>query len=593
MKIVIVGHVDHGKSTLVGRLLSDAGGIPKQKMEMVMENCRRNSKPFEYAFLLDALKEEQSQGITIDAARCFFKSRKRSYLIFDAPGHIEFLKNMVTGAARAEAALLVIDAKEGIRENSKRHGYLLSMIGIRQVAVCVNKMDLVDYREKVFRKIERDYRAFLSKIGLKAAYFIPIAAREGDNMVKASGRMKWYRGPSILEALDSFEKTPPAENLPLRMPVQGVYKFTQFKDARRIIAGRIESGSLQVGDPVIFYPSLKKTVISSIEEFSAPARKTVTSGCCPGVTLKEQIYISRGEIMCRASEKPPAVGTLIRARIFWMGHQPMVQGREYKLKICTMEVPVTLRAVEKVTDASNLKSAPKNRIERFDVATAVLECFYPIAFDLDPALEATSRFVIVDHYDIAGGGIVGGLIEDDQSQVRSQVMRRDLRWDNSLIDPNERSTAYGHVPQLVLVTGKYGIDKRSIAKRLEKKLFGMGKKVYFLGIGNLLRGLDSDLSKDRTAKGEHVRRLGEVAHILLDAGLLVLATASDLEEEDLKMLKEVAPREAVCIVNMGKTGFRKGVVDFELPARQKPAASAEKILSFLEAKNLFISRENA
>jgi len=202
MNVVIVGHVDHGKSTLIGRLLADTGSLPQGKLEAVKENCKRNSKPFEYAFLLDALKDEQSQGITIDTARCFFKSKKRDYIIIDAPGHIEFLKNMITGAARAEAAMLVIDAHEGIRENSKRHGYMMSFLGIKNITVCVNKMDIVDYSEEVFENIKKEYTEFLNEINLQPDNFIPISAREGDNISAQSDRMAWYKGDSVLQALD-------------------------------------------------------------------------------------------------------------------------------------------------------------------------------------------------------------------------------------------------------------------------------------------------------------------------------------------------------------------------------------------------------
>ena len=206
MNIVIVGHVDHGKSTVIGRLLADTDSLPQGKLEQVREMCRRNSKPFEYAFLLDALKDERSQGITIDAARCFFKTAKRDYLIIDAPGHIEFLKNMITGASRAEAALLVIDANEGVRENSRRHGYMLKMLGIKQVAVLVNKMDLAGYSEEVFKSIEAEYRIFLEEIGIQAKSFIPVSAMQGDNIASQSSNMTWYTGRTVLEELDALMK---------------------------------------------------------------------------------------------------------------------------------------------------------------------------------------------------------------------------------------------------------------------------------------------------------------------------------------------------------------------------------------------------
>src|SRR3989344_4305461 len=226
MNIVIVGHVDHGKSTLVGRLLADTHSLPEGKLQAVKKECERTGKPFEYAFLLDALSDEQDQGITIDTARSFFKTAKRDYIIIDAPGHIEFLKNMISGAARAEAAALIIDAKEGVRENSRRHGYLLAMLGIRQVVVCVNKMDLVGRSEAHFDEIEKEYRAFLSEISaVSPQHFIPVSAVNGENLATRSAQMPWYKGPTFLVSLDGFKKDPPKNDRPFRMPVQAVYKF--------------------------------------------------------------------------------------------------------------------------------------------------------------------------------------------------------------------------------------------------------------------------------------------------------------------------------------------------------------------------------
>jgi bifunctional enzyme CysN/CysC len=208
MNIVIVGHVDHGKSTVIGRLLADTGSLPDGKIEQVRENCKRNSKPFEYAFLLDALKDEQAQGITIDTARVFFSTKTRDYIILDAPGHIEFLKNMVTGASRAEAALLVIDADEGVQENSRRHGYMISMLGIKQIAVVINKMDLVDYNQDVFDKIVTEYTAFLNEINIDPVTFIPVSGMQGDNIAKLSKKTPWYKKETVLEILEKLKKNP-------------------------------------------------------------------------------------------------------------------------------------------------------------------------------------------------------------------------------------------------------------------------------------------------------------------------------------------------------------------------------------------------
>ena len=239
--VAVVGHVDHGKSTLVGRLLHEVGALPEGKREAVEEMCRRRGMPFEWAFVTDALQAERDQGVTIDVSHIRFRTENRNFVLVDAPGHREFLKNMISGAALSDAAMLVIDADEGVREQSKRHGYLVHLLGIRQVVVVVNKMDLVDYRAERFAEIERDYRAYLESIGVTPTQVVPVSAREGDNVAGQSEEMRWYAGPSVVEALERLQATAPLRELPLRMPVQDVYRF----DDRRIISGRIESGRLR------------------------------------------------------------------------------------------------------------------------------------------------------------------------------------------------------------------------------------------------------------------------------------------------------------------------------------------------------------
>ena len=332
MNIVIVGHVDHGKSTIIGRLLADTGSLPEGKLESVKEMCRRNSKPFEYAFLLDALKDEQAQGITIDSARCFFNTEKRNYIIIDAPGHIEFLKNMVTGAARAEAALLVIDAKEGVKENSKRHGYLLSMLGIKQITVLVNKMDLADYSEDRFNEIEKEYREFLKSINVEPKSFIPVSGFFGENIKNKSEKLNWYKGLSVLETLDSFEAKDNGSSLDFRMPVQAVYKFTKNGDDRRIIAGTVETETLKIGDEAVFYPSGKRTKVKTIEEFNAPVRSEVTPGYATGFTMEEQIYVKRGELVAIEGQAKPEVSTRIKTKLFWLGRNSLIKGKVLKIE---------------------------------------------------------------------------------------------------------------------------------------------------------------------------------------------------------------------------------------------------------------------
>ncbi|MCK5689714.1 GTP-binding protein, partial [Myxococcota bacterium] len=395
MNIVIVGHVDHGKSTVIGRMLADTDSLPQGKLQQIRDLCKRTSKPFEYAFLLDALKDEQAQGITIDAARVFFQSEKRHYIIIDAPGHIEFLKNMITGASRADAALLVIDANEGVQENSRRHGYMLGMLGIKKVAVLVNKMDLVDYSQQVFDKIQTEYSEFLSTIGMEAEHFLPVSGMQGDNIVEASPKMSWFDGQSVLEVLDGFMATPPDEKLPFRMPVQDTYKFTRFGDSRRIIAGTVATGSLKVGDKVVFYPSGKSSAVHSIETFPSsdkPFEGSVKSSDAVGFTLEEQLYITRGDLVARVEEPPPKVSSRLKVSLFWLGRASMTLDKEYFLRVGGTKVRVQLESITRLIDASNLDSSDDAiEIGRHDVAECILRCDEPIAFDLASDISETGR----------------------------------------------------------------------------------------------------------------------------------------------------------------------------------------------------------
>ncbi len=552
MNIVIVGHVDHGKSTVIGRLLADSGSLPDGKLESVRAFCAKNSRPFEYAFLLDALKDEQAQGITIDTARTFFKSAKRDYIIIDAPGHIEFLKNMVTGAARAESALLVIDAKEGIRENSKRHGYLLSMLGIKQITVVVNKMDLVNYSQAVFETIQRDYTDFLKRIEVIPKSFIPIAAFHGENMVKASDKMPWYHGENVLSSLDQFTKTPPKSNLPFRMPIQDVYKFTAKGDDRRIVAGRVESGSLNVGDEVLFLPSNKRSRVTSIEGFHAADRQSIDAGWSTGFTLAEQIYILRGELMVKANELHAEVSKHIRVNLFWMGKKPMEKGKSYSLKLGTAKVSVRLKEIRYVIDAAeSLDAQNKESIDRHAVADCILELNKALAFDLIANHEATGRFVIVDQYEIAGGGIIRESLADEQTEIRHEVAQREDKFERSNIIPQKRAERLNQRATLVLVTGEENTDRKGVGKALEERLFEMGRYVYYVGMANLLYSVDADL-KDKVAnRQEHIRRLGELAYLMLDAGMILIVSARDMEVTDLQMLETIIAPHALVTVCLG------------------------------------------
>jgi bifunctional enzyme CysN/CysC len=564
MNIVIVGHVDHGKSTVIGRLLADTHSLPEGKLEQIRAQCELNSKPFEYAFLLDALKDEQSQGITIDAARVFFKSSLRPYLILDAPGHIEFLKNMITGAARAEAALLVIDAAEGVKENSRRHGYMVSLLGIRQLAVVVNKMDLVDWDQDVFDRIVQEYGAFLDQVGIRPSSFIPVSGRGGDNIAVRSPHLPWYQGPTV----------------------QDVYKFTKQGDDRRIVAGTIDSGTVSVGDSVIFYPSGKKSRVKTIEAFNRPAQGRAEAGWAVGLTLQEQIYIHRGEMATIESQPRPQVTTRLRVSLFWLGKDPLVKRKEYLLKLGTARVTARLEDVLRVLDASTLDTAEqRTAVQRHEVAECVLKLDRAIACDLAEDVVATSRFVIVDDYEIRGGGIVREALADRQASVRDRVMLRNYKWEPSIIQPEHRAEKYNQKAALILVTGEHESDRKGVAKALEGKLFEDGKVVYFLGIGSVLYGVDADIERKPENRLEHMRRLAEVANLMLDAGIILIVAAAELTQDDLEVIKTAVQPDWIETIWAGDTITTDLAVDLHLHGGAVPEA-VDRLKAHLQDKGI-------
>lgn len=403
LKIVVVGHVDHGKSTVIGRLLYDTNSLPQGAVDKVKKIAQETGKPFEYAYLLDAFEEEQKQGITIDTTQIQFHTETRDYVIIDAPGHKEFLKNMITGAAHAQAALLVIDAKEGVQEQSKRHAYMLSLLGIEKVYIIINKMDLIGYSEETYQTVKKEMEAFLSGLGVTPQRYIPVSAFYGENILTPSKKMPWFKEEPLLEAMDMIETEKSLEGKDLRFPIQDVYKF----DDRRIISGRIESGTLKVGDKICIYPEGKTTQVKTIE-YWADRDKTnqVSAGQSIGITVTDEFFNKRGEVITHLG-KEPIISSTFRASVFWMGKNPLVAGKEYKIKLATQEVTAEIVEIVRVIDASSLERGEKaDQINLNDVAEVIITTKDKVAFDLFNVSHITGRFVIVDGYDVAGGGII-------------------------------------------------------------------------------------------------------------------------------------------------------------------------------------------
>jgi len=517
LRVVIVGHVDHGKSTLVGRLFHDTGALPDGKLEAIRAMCERRGMPFEWAFLMDAFQSERDQGITIDTAQIWLRSELRDYVIIDAPGHREFIKNMITGASSADAALLMIDASHGIQQQSRLHGFLINLLGIKQVAVVINKMDLVGFSANHYEEIRATYARYLAGLGAKADYVVPVSARDGDNLVRRSARMPWYEGPTLMEALDSFRAAPRPVDLPLRLPVQDIYKF----DQRRIIVGRVESGKVAVGDRLLFSPSNKLATVATIEGWNrtAPALQAL-AGESVGLTLDEQIFIERGEVASQP-ENPPVLTSVFRGRIIWLGRGNLRRDAEYRLKLCTLDVPVTVQAVERVYDTEDLSIHEASEVGRHGVADVILRSRAMMALDEAQSIASTGRFVLTDGHNIVAGGLVDMDGYPDQRQsvtVRSSNLSRvDHR-----VTADARVMRNGHKGGVLWFTGLSGAGKSTIAMEVERRLFQKGYLVYVLDGDNVRNGLNANLGFSPEDRAENIRRIGEVAALFADAGMIAI-----------------------------------------------------------------------
>ncbi len=534
LKVVFVGHVDHGKSTLIGRILYETDSLPEGKIAAIREACAVEGMEFEYAFLLDALLEEQAQNITIDTTQIPFRTALRRYVIIDAPGHKEFLKNMITGAASADAAVLVIAANEGVREQSRRHAYLLSLLGIRQIIVVVNKMDLIGYSQEGFSEIEREYGIFLDSLGLKARQFVPSSARAGENIARRGNETaKWHAGPTLLEALDLLEVVTAPADQPLRFCVQDVYRF----DERRIIAGRVESGALRVGDPIVFSPANKSSTVATIETWSAPPADEAVSGDSIGITLREQIFVERGYVGSHPSERPIETNRF-RADIFWLGETPLRKEMHYAVRLATQEVNCQVVTIEQVMDSSTLaiSSGEMTEVGRNQVGRVTLQTRAPLVHDNHDCVASLGRFVVVHEGRIAGGGIIFGGVYTTRAAVKSQ----NIFWSEGKVTAQRRAAQNGHRGAVVWLTGLSGAGKSTIAQSLETELFARGMHTYVLDGDNVRHGLNSNLGFSPDDRVENIRRVGEVAKLMADSGAIVITAFISPYRDDRRRARMIA-----------------------------------------------------
>ena len=578
VRIVIVGHVDHGKSTLVGRLLHETGSLPEGKLEMLKAVSARRGMPFEWSFLLDALQTERDQGITIDTTQIRFRTGSRDVVLIDAPGHAEFLRNMITGASQADGAVLIIDALEGVRDQTRRHGYLLHLLGIKQVAVVVNKMDRVDFLSERFKEISDEISAHLIGLGVTPTAVIPISARDGDGVALRTPRIGWYNGPTVVEALDALEPARPLASLPLRLPVQAIYKF----DDRRIVAGRIESGHLASGDEIVVMPAGKIAKIKSVESWPVtPVNGKHGAGRSVGITLDRELFIERGDIIAHVGKSPRDTRRL-RARIFWLHDKPLSKGDQILVRLANREARAVVVDIEKAVDPGELSSSETKAIARNHVGEIDISLAQPIAADAYAENPRTGRLVIEVSGRIAGGGLV---LSVDAGQRAVPV---DIVPVESALRPDERSARYRHKGAVIWLTGLPGAGKSTLAKALERRLFSRGGSPILLDGDTLRAGLNGDLGFSPRDRSENIRRLAEVATHLAKNGHIAIVAAVSPARDDRDAARRIADelfREVYVATPAeicesrdpkghyakaragGLTGFTGIANDYEAPAR--------------------------
>jgi len=530
VRIVIVGHVDHGKSTLVGRLLHETGSLPDGKLEMLQAVSARRGMPFEWSFLLDALQTERDQGITIDTTQIRFRTPSRDVVLIDAPGHAEFLRNMITGASQADGAVLIIDALEGVRDQTRRHGYLLHLLGVKQVAVVVNKMDRVDYSAARFTEISDEISAHLTGLGVTPTAVIPISARDGDGVTERTANINWYQGPTVVEAIDHLTPARPLDELALRLPVQAIYKF----DDRRIVAGRVESGDIGTGDEIVIMPAGKVAKVKSVESWpQTPLLTRQGAGRSVGITLDRELFLERGDIIAHVKAAPRDTRRL-RARIFWLHDAPLKAGASVLVRLGTMESRATIVAIDKAVDPGELESVAAAEIGRNHVGEIDISLAKPVATDPYTENPRTGRLVIEVNGRIAGGGLV---LSVDSGQRAIPI---DIVPVESALRADERSARYGHGGAVVWLTGLPGSGKSTLARALERKLFTRGGSPLLLDGDTLRAGLNGDLGFSPKDRAENVRRLAETATHLARNGHIAIVAAVSPSSEDRAQARRIA-----------------------------------------------------
>ena len=532
--IVIVGHVDHGKSSFIGRLLYDVGEIKNEKLIELKKASKKRGVDFEFAYLLDALRDERDQGITIDTTRIFFKSNKRKYVFIDAPGHKEFIRNMISGASSADIAILIVDVSEGVKQQTKKHTYLLKLLGIEEIIIVFNKMDKINYDEKKFLEIKSELNLFLSNIEVECHSSIPISSKFGDNLIKKCNKMLWYKGKPFIKILDEFKTKKNLLSNHIRFPVQDIYKVGD----KRVIVGKIESGRISQGTELLFLPSNEKARVKTLEIWPN-ADKEYFKGDSIGFTLDEPIFVDKGNLASDL-KTPPKLMNRFEANVFWLSEEKINFKKKYTMKINTGEYEVFINKVKNVLNTDNLELKTNISVSKNDVCELVIHSSHLIPMDDYFFFKTTARFCLLDDMEIVAGGIVDLKNYPDQRE-KIFSLENNVIPENYNINEIDRAIKFNHRPGIIWLTGLSGAGKSTIAKNVEKKLFDRNFNIFTLDGDNLRIGLNKNLNFSPEDRTENIRRTSEVAKLFTQAGFIILVSLISPYRSERKKARDIRP----------------------------------------------------
>jgi bifunctional enzyme CysN/CysC len=512
LRFITCGSVDDGKSTLIGRLLYESKSLLDDQLAALAADSRKfgtQGDALDFALLVDGLSAEREQGITIDVAYRFFATAKRKFIVADTPGHEQYTRNMVTGASTAELAVILVDARRGVLTQTRRHSYLVSLLGIRHVVLAINKLDMVGYAREVFDLIDRDYRELAGKLGFESIVSIPMSALHGDNVTARSANTPWYSGPSLIEHLESVEPASARAKLPLRMPVQWVnrpnHEFRGF-------SGRLLGGSVRPGDPVRVLPSGKQSRVARIVTLDGDLAEAI-EGQSVTLTLADEIDISRGDVIA-AADDPPGLADQFEASIVWMSEDAMLPGRPYLVKLGATTLGASLGQPKYVVDVNTLEHLAARTLHLNEIGVSNLTLDRAVAFDAYADNRDMGSFIVIDRYSnqTVGAGLLHFALRRSQN----------IHWQATEVDKDARARQNGHRPCVLWMTGLSGSGKSTIANVVERELHALGARTYLLDGDNVRHGLNKDLGFTAADRVENIRRVGEVARLMVDAGLIVI-----------------------------------------------------------------------